>query len=431
MISNVGEVMLSWAKDLFPLCRSITGRDTLKTLEYFQKLNPEFKKVVFKTGEQVFDWNIPKEWNITDAYLEHESGVRYAEFKKSNLHVLNYSTPIQAEMDFEELEKHIYTYPEQPDWVPYITSYYKERWGFCMSENDKQKMPAGKYKVVIDTTLEPGTLNLLEARLAGQSEQEIFFSSYVCHPSMVNNELSGPVVLNALMQYIKEHYPTPRFSYRFVLQPETIGSIAYLSRNLEEMKRKVCCGFNLSCVGDERAYSQVETRWGDSLADKALTAALIGKDNLRRYSFLERASDERQYNAPGVDLPIVTFCRSKFGEYPEYHSSADNFDVVTAKGLKGAFDVMVSIIDAFEMGQYPKVNVLCEPQLGKRGLYPTLSVKGSYDSVKLRTNYLAYSDGKTSIFDIAQKIEANLSELLNEHKTLSESGLISNAPEPH
>jgi len=292
-------------------------------------------------------------------------------------------------------------------------------------------MPAGKYKVFIDSTLEPGQLNLLDALLPGQNNREIFFSSYVCHPSMANNELSGPVLLNALMLYIKENYPKPRFSYRFVLQPETIGSIAYLSRFLERMKRNIFCGFNLSCVGDERAYSRLETRLGNTIADKALTAALIGKDNVKHYSFMERGSDERQYNAPGVNLPIATFSRSKFGEYPEYHSSADNFDLVTAKGLKGAFDVMVSIIDTFEMGHHPKVNVLCEPQLGKRGLYPTLSVKGGYDNVKLRTNYIAYSDGQMSIFDIAEKINANLAHLVEEQKTLAKNGLVSTSSEPY
>ena len=211
--------MLEWAKDLFPICRSLTGEGTRKTLSYFETLNPELKREIFKTGEKVFDWEVPKEWKINDAYIQHESGGKFAEYSKNNLHILNYSTPIDMELSREELLSYVYTQPDQPDWIPYVTSYYEERWGFCMSEKEKVSLPDGNYRAYVDSTLFEGELHLSHALLKGRSKREIFFSSYVCHPSMANNELSGPVLLSAIMQYVKDHYPDRHYSYRFVLLP--------------------------------------------------------------------------------------------------------------------------------------------------------------------------------------------------------------------
>ena len=219
-----------------------------------------------------------------------------------------------------------------------------------MSEKDKRSLPKGKYHVVIDAKKGPGSLELADLKINGKSSNEIFFSTNVCHPSLANNELSGLVISTALIQYVKEKYPNSKYTYRFVFVPETIGSITYLSKHLDELQENVICGFNLSCVGDERAYSHIHSRMGDNLADNALQAALIGLDNVVTYSFLERGSDERQYCSPGVDLPICGFSRTKYGKYPEYHTSADNFDVVTEEGLNGSIEVMSSIIDAFEIG---------------------------------------------------------------------------------
>ncbi len=418
--------MLQWAKDLYPICRSIMGQGTRDTLAYLKNIHPDLKTLVFKTGEKVFDWEIPKEWNIKDAYLEHESGRKFAEFKKHNLHVLNYSVPIDQIMDLSELIPHISTQPDQPDWIPYVTSYYKERWGFCMSEHEKNQMPPGKYKAYIDSSLTPGELHIGEIYLPGKTQQEIFFSTYICHPSMANNELSGPVLTAALVNYIKQNHPSPYYSYRAVFLPETIGSIAYLSRNIKTLKENMTAGFVLSCVGDNRAYSHVESRLGNTLADQALSAALIGKDNTHVYDFLTRGSDERQYCSPGVDLPVCGFCRSKYAEYPEYHTSADNFDVVTEEGLAGAFTVMKDIIDAFELGcLYPQNQILCEPQLGKRNLYPTLSQKGnSNKTLQIRMDVLAYADGEHSLFDIARRIKSPLTDITREIKILREHGLL-------
>ena len=409
--------MLKWAKDLFSICRSITGDGTRMTLSYFEKINPEFRRLKFKTGQKVFDWEIPKEWNIKDAYLEHESGKRYAEFKKCNLHIVGYSKPVNKKISKKELLNYIHTQKDQPDSIPYVTSYYKERWGFCLSENQKSKLPDGNYKVIIDSDLKNGNLELSDAIFKGKTKKEIFFSSYICHPSMANNELSGPVLLNAIMHYIKSNYPKSKFTYRFVLLPETIGSIAYLSKFMKVMKSNMICGFNLTCVGDERAYSYVGSRKGNTLADDAIEAALFGLSNVKKYSYLDRGSDERQYCAPGIDLPVCCFSRSRF-EYPEYHTHKDNFNVVTQKGLEGSFQVVKKIIDAIELELYPKTVMFGEPNLGKRGLYPTLSQKGKYDNTRLRMNLIAQSDGMTNIFKIAKLLKEPLDKLCNEYSLL-------------
>ena len=408
--------MIKWAKDLFPICRSITGDGTRKTLDYFEKLNPELKRLKFKTGQKVFDWIIPKEWNIKNSYIEHKSGKRFAELKKCNLHVVGYSKPINKIISKKELLQHIYTQKKQPDSIPYVTSYYKERWGFCLSENQKRKLPKGDYKVFIDSKLKKGNLELSHAILKGKSKKEIFFSSYICHPSMANNELSGPVLLNAIMLYIKSKYPKPNNTYRFALVPETIGSIAYLSKFIKVMKSNILCGFNLTMVGDERTYSYSSSRKGNTLADDAIKSSLIGQSKIKNYSFLQRYSDERQYCAPGVDLPLCSFSRSR--EYPEYHTHKDNFTLVTQRGLEGSFNVMKKIIDAMELGLYPKTNVIGEPNLSKRDLYPTISQKGNYSNVKLRMNLIAHSDGKTNIFKIASLLNEPLDKLCEEYNLL-------------
>lgn len=417
--------MIDHLKKLFPICRSITGDGIRKTLEYFERFHPEFKRLKFKTGQKVFDWEIPKEWVIRDAYIEDiESKQKYANFKVNNLHILNYSTPIDKIMEFEELSKKIHTLIHKPEVVPYLTSYYKENWGFCMEHSVKMKLKKGKYKVFIDSDLIDGSLELSHAVIRGKVNKEIMFSSYVCHPSMANNELSGPVLLNQILAYIKQEYPNPKYTYRFVLQPETIGSIAYLHKFHKKLKKKVICGFNLSCVGDDRAFSFVNTPFKDTLSDLALEVALIGLDNVRKYSFLERGSDERQYCSPGIRLPICTFCRSKFGEYEEYHTSADNFDVVNQEGLEGSFEIMKTIIDSFESNFYPKVTMKCEPQLGKRGLYPNLSNNKLPNDVKLRTNFLTFCDGSKNIFEISRILKTNLKFILEESKLLSKYGIL-------
>jgi len=422
--------MLSWAQSLYPIPRSLTGDGVRETLGFLSEVTKGLRIHSVRSGSAVFDWAIPQEWKIRDAYIEHlDSGQRFAEFSKLNLHVVGYSEPIDLVMPLEQLSPRIYTQPDQPNWVPYVTSYYKRSWGFCMSEKEKASLPSGDYRVFIDSELFDGEMLYADALIRGKSPKELFFSSYICHPSMANNELSGPVLLAALMNFIRNEIPEPRFSYRFVLVPETIGSLTYLSKHLDDLKAGVVCGFNLTCVGDNRSYTHVESRLGGTLADQALEAAFLGLSNASKYSFLNRDSDERQYCAPGIDLPVAAFNRSKPGKYPEYHTSADNFDVVTAEGLQGSFDVMSTIIRAFEGGLYPKAAVLGEPQLGKRGLYPTTSQKGSYDAIQARVNVLAYADGNHSVFEISNRTQLELATVLNELELLGKAGLIASHDE--
>ncbi len=402
-----GYDMISWAKKLFPICRSITGAGLRETIYFLKDINPNIKILTFNSGKKIFDWKIPDEWNIKNSYIEDESGKKYAEFSKSNLHVVNYSVPINKWISKNELLKHIYTVKNFPDAIPYVTSYYKKKWGFCLSENEKYNLPTGKFKVFINSTLKKGKLNLAEAKLKGKVQREIFISTNICHPSMANNELSGPVLLSALIKYVRDNYKKSYYSYRFLFTPETIGSLAYLSKNYINMKKRIIAGFTLSCVGDERNYSHVASP-NYNLADQALESALIGLKNVKAYSFLERGSDERQYCSPNIELPVCGFCRSKYGKYPEYHTSKDNFDVMTKKGLQGSFNVMKNIIDAFEIGLFPKSQTLGEPQLSKRNLYNDISDEENRN----RLNLIAYSNGKNSIFDICKKLNKPLERVL-------------------
>ncbi len=416
--------MINWLKKLFPICRSLTGSGIKSTLTYFEKINPELKRLKFKSGLKVFDWIVPLEWNIKDAYII-KNKKKIVDFKKNNLHIMGYSVPINKTINLKQLLKHIHSEKKRPNAIPYVTSYYKKNWGFCIQENLKKKLKPGKYKVFIDSKLSKGFLECSHALLKGKKKTEIFFSSYVCHPSMANNELSGPVLLNKILLYIKKNYPKNNYSYRFYLGPETIGSISYLSKFSKIMKRNIICGFNLSCVGDERTYSIVHSRKENTLADRSLLSAIYKFKNKKIYSFLKRGSDERQYCSPGIDLPVVTFCKTKFGEYPEYHTSDDNLKLVTQKGLEQSFDVIKNIIDSFEFGAIPEAVTKCEPNLGKRKMYPLISKVGNYSKgVFLRRDLIAYADGIENIFDISIKINQPLKLVLEEYKFLSKNKLL-------
>jgi len=414
--------ILKWATDIFPYNRSLTGNGNLKTLNYIKKINKNIIIKNFETGKKVFDWNIPKEWNVKDAYFLDSKNKKYCDFKKNNLHLLGYSIPINKIVSKKILLEHIYSDKNQKNAIPYVTSYYHKNWGFCMSENEKKKLKGKKFKVKIFSTLKKGKMHYGEAILKGKSNKEIFFSTYICHPSMANNETSGICVANAILKYISENYKFRKYSYRFVFLPETIGSISYIHKNLKKLKKNIIAGFNISCVGDERAYSIINSRNENTLADFALLSAIRDKKNFKKYSFLERGSDERQYCSVGVDLPVVGFCRSKYGSYPEYHTSLDNFKVVTEKGLNDSFDIMKNIVDVFEAGHLPKARYICEPQLSKRNLYPKISRRDN--KVKIIRDLIAYSDGKTSIFENCIKFNCSLKDIFNSYKILKKNNLL-------
>lgn len=410
-MNNLGKEMHDLCRELFPICRSITGDGFRESLEILRKHIPALKSFEVPTGTKCFDWEVPKEWNIKDAYIITPCGKKICELKESNLHVMSYSTPINKTVTLDELQEHLYSLPEQPNAIPYITSYYKQRWGFCITHEQREQLKAGEYKVVIDSELKEGALTYGELIIPGETKEEIFLSTYLCHPSMANNELSGPAVTTFLAKWISS-LKNRQYTYRIVIIPETIGSITYLSKNYKEMKKNVIAGFNITCVGDDRAYSYLPSRNGNSLSDKVALHVLnhTHKDYMS-YSYLHRGSDERQYCAPGIDLPICSIMRTKYGIYPEYHTSLDNLELVTPSGLLGGYEVLQKSIQCIEANSVLSSTVLCEPQLGKRGLYPTISTKSSGSEVRSMMNFLAYTDGNLSNIEIAQKIGTPLWEL--------------------
>ena len=423
-MSTEGQEMYDLAVRLFPICRSITGDGFRRSLEIIREQVPEMQVFEVPSGTQVFDWTVPREWNIRGGWIRNRLGETIIDFQQSNLHVLGYSLPIHRVMSREELLEHVYTQPDQPDWIPYVTSYYKERWGFCMSERQKQQLTDDEYEVCIDSTLEDGSLTYGELIIPGETDEEIFFSTYLCHPSMANNELSGPCLMTALIRYVQS-LTNRRYTYRFIIVPETIGSITYLSRNLQTMQQNVKAGFVLSCVGDDRTYSMVSTKYEDTLADRVLENVLhFHYPDYIRYSFMKRASDERQYGSAGVGLPVCAFCRSKYHEYPEYHTSADDLSLISPAGLQGSYDVMTKVIRALEHNRNYSMTVPCEPQLGKRGLYPTISQKGTYDAVRTMQNFIAYADGRNDLIGISNIIGVPVDELISVVKKLLEHHLI-------
>lgn len=422
-----GQSMYQLVERLFPICRSITGDGVRETLSILKEYIPDLKIYEVPSGTQVFDWVIPKEWRIREAYIENGKGEKIVDMKENNLHVLGYSAPLDKYVDLQELKQYIYVQEDQPDAIPYVTSYYKERSGFCMSSNMRDALPEDRYHMYIDSELFDGSLTYGEVILPGKTEKEVLLSTYFCHPSMANNELSGPAVVTALVKWL-DSLKNRKYTYRIVFIPETIGSITYLSRNLDVMKQRIIAGYVLSCVGDNRTYSYIPSKDGNTLADRAAKNVLrFHYPEYKRYTFLNRGSDERQYNAPGVDLPVCVVCRSKYGEYPEYHTSLDNLSLVTAEGLEGALDVYKQMLMAIEHNAFYRIKCLCEPQLGKRGLYPTVSQKGSYYGIRSLVDFIAYADGKHDLLEISETIGVPVKELIPIIEKLQQNELLETA----
>ncbi len=418
------EDLYNFCVDLFPICRSITGNGVRETLSMIQSLISGLTIQEVPTGTKAFDWEVPKEWNIHDAYIIDPKGQKFCEFSQSNLHIVGYSAPVDQVMPLETLQEHLHSLPGQPDAIPYITSYYKENWGFCLPHNFRQSLIPGNYRVLIDSELTNGHLTYGELILPGESTQEIFLSTYICHPSMANNELSGPAVTTHIAKWLKT-CQNRYYTYRIIFIPETIGSIVYLSRNLPTMQKNMIAGFNVTCVGDNGNFSYLSSRYGNTLADRVAKHILKYKHpDFIEYSFLERGSDERQYCSPGVDLPVVSIMRSKYGEYPEYHTSLDNLEFISSGALTSSFNVLKTCIESLELNNVYQTATLCEPQLGKRGLYPSLSTKGSNFIVCDMMNLIAYCDGNNDLLAIAEIINVPIWELFSIVDKLVEHGLL-------
>ncbi len=421
---SLGQQMHHLCEALFPICRSITGNGFRTSLAMLSEHLPGLQVTEVPTGTACFDWEVPREWNIRDAYILKPDGTKICDFKECNLHVVGYSVPINRTVTLDELQEHLYSLPDQPTAIPYVTSYYKERWGFCIAHQDREQLRPGDYTVVIDSDLRDGSLSYGELILPGETDAEVFLSSYLCHPSMANNELSGPVVTTFLAKWL-QGLSRRRYTYRIVLIPETIGSIVYLSRHADAMKKKMVAGFNISCVGDDRAYSYLPSRRGETVADRAALHVMQHEHpDYVTYSYLDRGSDERQYCSPGIDLPVCSIMRSKYGEYPEYHTSLDDLTLVTPSGLQGGYEAIQKAIECVEMNETLRATVSCEPQLGKRGLYPTVSTKDSARHVRSMMNFLAYADGSLSSLEIAERIGTPLWELAESLTNLKKEGLL-------
>ncbi|MHD0322451.1 DUF4910 domain-containing protein [Fusobacterium varium] len=413
-------------EQLFPICRSITGNGLRESLKIISKEIP-LNILEIPTGTKAFDWEVPKEWNIKDAYVKDLKGNKIIDFKKSNLHILGYSTPFQGIISHEELMEHIYTLPEIPEAIPYLTSYYKERWGFCLEHQRLKELNQDKYEIFIDSELKNGSMSIGEGFIKGKIDKEVLLSTYLCHPSMGNNELSGPIVQTLLYNWLLERKDRLKYSYRFLYLPETIGSITYLSLFGENLKKNVVAGYVINCIGDRGKFTYKKSRQGNSLADKAALNILNNlNEDFNLYEWFPAGSDERQYCSLGFNLPIGSLMRSMYGTYKEYHTSLDNLDFIPLEELYKSFEIYKKIIMNIEINEkLEAVHKNCEPKLDKRGLYPTLgSQKETTDSVKKRMYLWAFSDGYNDLIDIANKLKCNAYEMKNEKDELIDKKLI-------
>ncbi|TKX30217.1 aminopeptidase [Campylobacter sp. MIT 12-5580] len=413
--ANLGKQMHALASRLFPLFRSITGEGFRQSLGILnENLNNALNIHSIKSGTQVFDWLVPPEYSVKEAFIITPEGKKICDFKQNNLHLLNFSTSIDKELSLDELNEHLYSLEHLPEAIPYVTSYYKKRWGFCIAHNERLKLKSGKYKVFIDAKHdENGVLNYADLLIPSstKSKDEVLISSYLCHPSMANNELSGPIVACFLAKHLQNYAYGGghlKYNYRFVFVPETIGSIVYLSKHLKHLQKRVKAGFVLSCMGDDEAYSLIHSPNANTLADKIALHTFKNKENFKEFSFLDRGSDERQYCSPNVNLPVVGLCRTRYGDFKEYHTSLDDLNFISAKGLFNSLETMIQLICNLEINAVYKSECFCEPNLGKRGLYPTLSL---LNSPPLIANFLAFCNAQNDCIDIADKLGIKAYEL--------------------
>jgi len=408
-----GDEMYELAKKLFPICRSITGNGVRRSHDLIKAVIPELTSKEISSGKKCFDWVIPSEWNIKDAYIETLNGVKVVDFNSTNLHVVNYSEPVNREIDLCELQNHLHSRKDMPTAIPYVTSYYKRGWGFCLSDNLRKTLNDKRYRVVIDSTLEPGSMTYGELILPGSTSDEILISTYTCHPSMGNNEVSGMVVAAFLGKWLASKKDR-KYTYRIIFVPETIGAVAYLSMHLPSMKKNTKAGFVITCVGDDRSYSYMPSKKGNTLADKAVIHAYekVLRRTYKAYTFQDRGSDERQYCHPNVDLPVCSAMRTKYGAYPEYHTSLDDLNVISSKGLFGGYEINKVCLEVVEANAIYMPTTIGEPWLASRNLRPPL-----IDGIKLHqrstnlSNLLAYCDGKADLIDIANVLDLSVLDL--------------------
>ena len=417
--------MLALMGALNPICRSISGDGLRQSLGQLAAFLPLTTHEV-ATGTRAFDWIVPKEWNIRDAYIKDSAGRRVIDFQKNNLHVVNYSAPVNARMTLAELLPRLHSLPERPDWIPYRTSYYAESWGFCLSHRQLQGLVPDEYEVVIDSTLKDGAITYGECVLPGQSEEEFLISTHACHPSLANDNLSG-IALAATLARILAPIPR-RYTYRFLFVPGTIGAIAWLSQNQVTVKR-VKHGLVLACAGDRGALNYKRSRRQSADIDRAVEHVLKTKGvpfAIREFS--PYGYDERQYCSPGFNLPVGSFRRTPHGEYPEYHTSGDNLDFVSAPHLADSLATLLEAIDLLENDlRFVNLSPMGEPQLGRRGLVPSLGGKTAKDDQLALLWVLNLSDGTNGVLDIAERSGLPFDAIRRAVDALTACGLLDRA----
>jgi aminopeptidase-like protein len=418
-----GQAMHDLVRELYPICRSITGEGMRRTLRRIAREIP-LQIVEVPSGTRVFDWTVPREWNITDAYIKNSRGERVVDFQRHSLHVVNYSVPVHATMSLAELRPHLHSLPDHPQWIPYRTSYYAEGWGFCLTHEQLESLPEDRYEVRIDATLEPGSLSYGECLIPGASADEVLISCHSCHPSLANDNLSGVALAVALARELMAR-DDRRLSYRLLFIPGTIGSITWLARN-QDAAQRIRHGLVLSCVGDAGPSTYKRSRRGDALVDRAvehvlrLSGAPYSIDDFIPYGY-----DERQYCSPGFDLPVGCFTRTPNGRFPEYHTSADDVDFVRPEALADSLAKCLAVVEILERdGAYRNTMPFCEPQLGRRGLYRATgghSLPG-YEMALLWV--LNLSDGRHRLLDIAERARLPFEVVSRATRDLAAHGLV-------
>lgn len=420
---GLGKEMHNFMVELYPICRSITGEGVRETLRAIRKRIPlEMHEV--PSGTKVFDWTVPLEWNVSDAYIMNREGKRVVDFKAHNLHLMSYSLPVRKKMPLRDLRDHLFTLPDHPEWIPYRTSYYKENWGFCLRHADLERLPDDEYDVVIDSSLQPGSLTYGEFYLPGQISDEILVSCHVCHPSMCNDNLSGITVAVKLAETMATR--PRRYSYRFLFIPGTIGSITWLAQN-EQMVSRIKYGLVLTGVGDAGSITYKKSRRGNAEIDRAMAHVLeYSGEKYAIVDFSPYGYDERQYCSPGFNLPVGCFMRTPHGEYSEYHTSADNLDFAKPTSLAQSYELCHAVCSLLEDNRVClNTNPKCEPQLGRRGLYRTVAGQQEKKIPEMVMLWvLNLSDGQHSLLDIAIRAEVPFDEVRRAADELRKSGLL-------
>jgi len=425
-LEEIGDELHHFAAKLYPICRSITGDGIRRTLALIGDRIP-LEAVEVPTGTSVFDWTVPKEWNIREAYLQGPDGKRIVDFQHCNLHVLNYSVPVHATMSLSELKPHLFTLPERPDWIPYRTSYYQENWGFCLSHSQLLSLEEGDYAVHIDSTLEDGHLTYGECYLRGRSTDEILISCHACHPSLANDNLSGLAVSTFLAQFLSGR--DLRYSYRFLFIPGTIGAITWLAKN-REVAGRIRHGLVLTCIGDMGNFHYKKSRRGNAEIDRVVAHVLRHQSQSSEVlEFSPYGYDERQYCSPGFNLPVGCLMRSVWGSFPEYHTSADNLEFIRPLQLAGSLGVCTAIMDVLENNRkYCNQSPYCEPQLGRRNLYRATGGEAVGMEISARLWVLNLADGEHSLLDIAERSGMPFQAIAEAADLLCRSGLLAALP---